>query len=155
LSSFNSNKQFIRGGVSAKKQTYQMNLSPEDRQHLSNIINAVDEIESYVQYEDYNEFREDEVAKEAVTRVMADLGGASKLLSDEFKAQYGDVDWDALIRLEDAMYNQAEEWDYEGIWQIIKNDLPEIRSQVADLAANVREEDDIHGFDLTEDPNTF
>jgi uncharacterized protein with HEPN domain len=131
-----------------------MILTPEDRQHLANIIDAIDEIESYVQFEDFNEFARDEIAKEAVTRIFEDVGGAAKLISDDFKAIYGDIDWDVLISLERAMYNQAEEYGYEAIWSIIKNDLPNIRAQVADLAANVREEDDIQGFDLTPNPET-
>lgn len=133
-----------------------MLITPEDRQHIINIVDAIDEIEGYIQYEDFNDFTKDEIAKEAVTRLMQDVGGAAKMVSDEFKGEYSDIDWNAIIRLEDAMYNQAEEQGYDIIWQIIKFDLPEIKDQMADLAANIREEDDIEGFDLTpNDPNTF
>jgi uncharacterized protein with HEPN domain len=131
-----------------------MLVTPEDKQHLMNIADAIEEIQSYVQYEDYNAFNLDEISKEAVTRLFQDIGGAAKMLSDDFKENFGDIDWNVLIRLEDAMYNQAEEDGFEAIWQIIKMDLPEIKSQVTDLAANLREEDDIQGFDLTEDPMT-
>ena len=131
-----------------------MNINDEDRQHLMNIADAIDEIMSYVQYEKYEDFLKDEVAKEAVARLFADVGGAAKLLSEDFKSLYGDVDWDVLVTLENAMYDQAFENEFPEIWGIIKMDLPEIRAQVADLAANLREEDDIHGFDLTKDPKT-
>lgn len=131
-----------------------MLLSPEDKQHLMNIADAIEEIQSYVQYNDYNMFSKDEMTRESVARLFQDIGGAAKMLSDEFKESYGDIDWNVLIRLEDAMYDQAEETSFEAIWQIIKFDLPEIKSQVTDLAANLREEDDIQGFDLTDDPMT-
>jgi hypothetical protein len=52
------------------------------------------------------------------------------------------------------MYDQAYEAEYEAIWSVIKEDLPILRQQVTDLAANIREEDDIQGFDLTKDPRT-
>lgn len=120
-------------------------ISPEDRQHLMYIADAINEIESHVQYENFDAFTKDEIAKEAVSRLFQEIGGASKLLSDDFKMQYGDVDWDALIRLEDAMYNQAEETGYEEMWSIIKNDLPNIRNQVTDLAAVLEDEEDIQG----------
>lgn len=129
-------------------------LNPEDKQHLMNIADAIDEIDAYIQYEKFEDFIQDEVAKEAVTRLMQDIGGAAKLLSDDFKSEYGDVDWDAFINLEMAMYDQAYEAEYEAIWSIIKGDLPILRSQVTDLAANIRDEDDIQGFDLTKDPRT-
>jgi uncharacterized protein with HEPN domain len=131
-----------------------MSISPEDRQHLMYIADAIEQIQSFVQYEDYETFNKDEIAREEVARLFQDIGGAAKLLSDEFKGQYGDVDWDVLIRLEDAMYDQAFEQSFEALWSIIKNDLPEIKNQVTDLAANLREEDDIQGFDLTRDPLT-
>ena len=132
-----------------------MLVTPEDKQHLMNMADAIEEIQSYVQYEDYNQFAKDEMTRESVARLFQDIGGAAKMLSDEFKESFGDIDWNVLIRLEDAMYDQAEETSFEAIWQIIKFDLPVIKSQVTDLAANLREEDDIQGFDLTEDPNTF
>jgi uncharacterized protein with HEPN domain len=131
-----------------------MLVTPEDKQHLMNIADAIEEIQSYVQYEDFNQFNVDEISKEAVMRLFQDVGGAAKMLSDEFKESFGDIDWNVLIRLEDAMYNQAEEIGAEGIWQVIKYDLPEIKSMVTDLAANLREEEDIQGFDLTDDPMT-
>ncbi|MGZ5243139.1 MAG: HepT-like ribonuclease domain-containing protein [Bacteroidia bacterium] len=131
-----------------------MLVTPEDKQHLMNIADAIEEIQSYVQYNDYNMFAKDEMTRESVARLFQDIGGAAKMLSDDFKDNFGDIDWNVLIRLEDAMYDQAEETSFEAIWSIIKNDLPEIKSQVTDLAANLREEDDIQGFDLTEDPMT-
>jgi uncharacterized protein with HEPN domain len=130
-------------------------ISIEDKQHLMNIADAIDEIEAYVQGENYEAFALDDMSKEAVTRLMQDIGGATKLLSDDFKASYGDVDWNAFIGLENAMYDQAYEVENEAIWSIIKNDIPILRQQVTDLAANLREEDDIHGYDLTpDDPMT-
>jgi uncharacterized protein with HEPN domain len=131
-----------------------MSINPEDRQHLMYIADTIEQIQSFVQYEDYETFNKDEIAKEEVARLFQDMGGAAKMLSDEFKDQYGDIDWNVLIRLEDAMYDQAYEQSAEAIWSVIKNDLPEIKSQVTDLAANLREEDDIQGFDLTRDPMT-
>lgn len=131
-----------------------MSINPEDRQHLMYIADTIEQIQSFVQYEDYETFNKDEIAKEEVARLFQDMGGAAKMLSDEFKGTYGDVDWDVLIRLEDAMYDQAYEQSAESIWSVIKNDLPDIKAQVTDLAANLREEDDIQGFDLTRDPMT-
>jgi uncharacterized protein with HEPN domain len=131
-----------------------MSISPEDRQHLMYIADAIEQVQSFVQYEDFETFNKDEIAKEEIARLFQDIGGAAKLLSDEFKGLYGDVDWDVLIRLEDAMYDQAFEQSFEPIWSIIKNDFPSIKAQVTDLAANLREEDDIQGFDLTRDPMT-
>jgi uncharacterized protein with HEPN domain len=129
-------------------------LNAEDKQHLMNIADAIVEVQSYVQFEKYEDFAQDEMAKEAVTRLFQDIGGATKLLSEEFKSFYGDIDWDAFVNLENAMYNQAYETGYEEIWSIIKKDFPKMKTQVTDLAANLEEEDDIQGFDLTEDPNT-
>jgi uncharacterized protein with HEPN domain len=129
-------------------------ISIEDKQHLMNIADAIDEIEAYVQGENYEAFFQDDMSKEAVTRLFQDIGGATKMLSDDFKAMYGDVDWNVFISLENAMYDQAYEVENEAIWSIIKNDIPILRQQVTDLAANIREEDDIHGYDLTDDPMT-
>ncbi len=120
-------------------------ITPEDGQHLNNILDAIEEIEGYVQDEDINDFLQDENAKEAVTRRMQDIGGAAKLLSDELKSEWGDIDWEVLIRLEDAMYNQSVEFAFDSIWSIIENDLPKIKIQVADVSSRANEEEDIEG----------
>lgn len=131
-------------------------INPDDRQHLTYIVDSIDEIEGYMQYEDYNDFSKDEFAKEAVARICQDIGGAAKLLSDEFKETHGgSFDWDVLIRLEDAMYDQATETNFEALYGVLKNDLPIIKDGVSDIAAKFNDEEDIQGFDLTENPNTF
>jgi uncharacterized protein with HEPN domain len=112
-------------------------ISPDDKIHLMYISDAIDEVNSYVQYEDFEVFVKDEIAKEAVVRQLQNIGGASKLLTDDFKMTYGDVDWDTLIRLEDAMYDQAEETSLRALWGIIKTDFPALRTQVSDLTATL------------------
>ena len=131
-------------------------INAEDRQHLMNIVEAINEIDGYVQYEEYNDFVKDNVATEAVARSFQDISGAAKLLSEEFTSNYSDIDWVTLIRLEDARYNEAMEYGYEELWNIIKYDLPKIKDEVTDLASNLEETEDIEGFDLTpDDPNTY
>jgi uncharacterized protein with HEPN domain len=129
-------------------------ISPEDRQYLMSIADAIDEIEGYIQGEKKQEFFQDDMAKEDVARLFHDVGGAAKLLSDDFKAQYGDIDWEVYMNLENITYDDALEVDFDEIWSIIKKDLPILRQQVTDLAANIEEEEDIQGFDLTDDPMT-
>lgn len=129
-------------------------ISVEDKQHLMYISDAIGEVEAYVQGEDYESFFQDDFSKEAVARLFQDIGGAATMLSEEFKLQYGDVDWDAFRSLEGIMGNQDQELANEALWSIIKNDFPVLKTQVTDLASNIREEEDIHGYDLTEDPMT-
>ncbi len=129
-------------------------ISIEDKQHLMYIADAIDEVEAYIQGENYETFFQDDNSKESVARLFQDIGGATNMLSDDFKALYGDVDWDVFINLEGAMGSEDQEIASEALWSIIKNDFPVLKQQVTDLAANIREEEDIHGFDLTEDPMT-
>lgn len=131
-------------------------ITVEDRQHLNYLTEAITEISSFTEGEDYQSFELNETAKEEVSRLLQDVGGAAKMLSDDFKGNYGDIDWDVLISLENAMYNQAHEHGIEGMWHVISKDLPSMIDQITDLASNLDEEEDIQGFDLTpNDPNTY
>ncbi|MDQ3071828.1 MAG: hypothetical protein M3Q97_00995 [Bacteroidota bacterium] len=95
-------------------------------------------------------------AKEAVARICQDIAGAAKLLTEEFKNNYGGkFDWDVLIRLEDAMYNQAVEQGDDSLFHVLEGDLPVIKAGISDIASELNDEEDIQGFDLTKDPNTF
>lgn len=120
-------------------------ISPEDKQHLMYIANAIEEIQGYMENEDENFFAKDEYTREAVARLCQEIGGGAKMLSDDFKMQYGDIDWDVLIRLEDAMYDQAMEAEFDSFWGVLKQDLPKILTQVTDIASVTDEEEDIQG----------
>jgi len=120
-----------------------MKNNEEDLIHLSDIADAMSEIQGYVGRSEYNDFATREDIKEAVISQMQQIGGATALLSDEFKEKYRDIDWDVLKGLQYSHYDQQLELDMMPHWYIIQNDFPDLLAQISDITTELQRVSDL------------
>ncbi|WMJ71914.1 hypothetical protein RCC89_01820 [Cytophagaceae bacterium ABcell3] len=118
-----------------------MDKFAEDKGHLIDIMRSIEEIQSYVGGASFEDFNKREDLRESVYYQLQTIGGASKLLSDEFKDKYRDIDWDTLYNLNFGGYNQQVEMDTNGVWHIITEELTNIHDQVVDLVTVLEDRD--------------
>jgi uncharacterized protein with HEPN domain len=119
-----------------------MKNNEEDLIRLSDIADAMIEIQGYVGRSEYNDFATREDIKEAVISQMQQIGGAAALLSDEFKEKYRDIDWDVLKGLQYGNYDQQMELDMMPHWYIIQNDFPDLLAQISDIVTELQQVSD-------------
>ena len=105
-------------------------MKEEDQVHLTNIANYVNEIDSYVQGMDYQQFVDEEEVRITVMENLQHIGQASSLLSEEYTSNFTAVDIQVLDTLKSAKFNDGLEIDFHGVWSIIKNDLPIFRDTI-------------------------
>lgn len=105
-------------------------MKEEDQVHLTNIANYINEIRSYVQGMDYQQFADEEGVRVTVMQNLQHIGQASSLLSDEYTSQFTAVDIQVLNTLKSAKFNDGLEIDYRPVWSIIQNDLPVFRDTI-------------------------
>ncbi len=105
-------------------------MNEEDQVHLSNISTMINEIEAYVENMDYNQFTREESIRQSVAVNLQQIGEAADLLSDEFTANFTEIDYRVLDVLKRAKFDEALEIDPHPIWSIITNDLPEFKNMV-------------------------
>ena len=100
---------------------------------MNNIVNCINEIESYTKHLDYTGFVKEEGTKGAVSRNLQMIGDAAYMLysSDDWKRKFEDVNLQSLISLKNAWYNDEWEVDHQMLWNIIEADLPEIKEVVS------------------------
>lgn len=128
-----------------------MDIQSDDRIRLLDIADSLREIQGYIGQGTYEDFSKRDDVREAVTEQLLQIGGAAALLSDEFKEQYGDIDWNVLIGFQYANFDEQLEMDLHPIWGIIENDLPYIKDEVLDLAAKLEDDEDLTGVTLNEE----
>jgi uncharacterized protein with HEPN domain len=116
-----------------------MKTNEEDLIRLSDIADAMREIQGYVGQNDYGEFSMREDMQAAVISQMQQIGGAAALLSDEFKEKYRDIDWDVLRGLQYGNFDQQYEMELLPHWYIITNDFPELLGRISDLATELQD----------------
>lgn len=128
-----------------------MDVKADDKMRLLDIADAIREIQGYLGGADYEEYSINDDMRESVTAQLVIMGGAAALLSDEFKEEYGNIDWEMLKGFQYAHYDEELELDHHSILHIAKNDLPLIMDDILDVASMLEDEDDLEGVTLNEE----
>ena len=59
------------------------------------------------------------------------IGEAAKKLPDEWKQQYGDIEWRKIAGLRDVIAHEYFQLDEEILWDVVSNKLPELERAVS------------------------
>lgn len=78
-------------------------------------------------------FYEDETLKRAFTRCLEIIGEASKRVNEDFRLKYYTIPWRDMAKTRDKIIHHYEGVDYELVWEIIKNNIPELHFQIEEI----------------------
>jgi uncharacterized protein with HEPN domain len=123
-----------------------MDKFSDDKARLLDIAKSIDEVEGTVAGMKFEDFIKETDVRDDVAYMLQEIGGAARLLSQEFKDSYGDIDWDVLINLRFATYDQEMEIDPNALWYVIENDLPLIKDQVLQITTVLEEKENDNFF---------
>ena len=107
--------------------------------YLEDILLAMDRIEEYTKGLIFIEFKRDYKTVDAVIRNFEVIGEASKNINPKIKERYSNVPWDEMYLLRNKVSHEYFGIDYEIIWDIALNYLPENKKQIDQI---LREEGD-------------
>jgi uncharacterized protein with HEPN domain len=113
-------------------------MRKENRSHkmyLEDIALAMGRIFEYTGDLSFIQFKQDYKTVDAVIRNFEVLGEASKNISKELKDQHLDIPWDEMYLLRNKVSHEYFGIDYEIIWDIVKNYLPENLKQINRILA--------------------
>lgn len=100
---------------------------------LSDIIEAINNIEEYLRDLNAGEFYNDRKTKDAVVRNLEIIGEASKQTTEEFKVQYPDIEWRETADLRNKIIHDYSGLDYVLLWEIIHLNLPSFKQKILQL----------------------
>ena len=92
-------------------------------------------IAEYVEGYDFKRFRKDYKTVDAVIRNFEILGEASRALDDEIKNKYPEVPWQEMYYLRNRVSHEYFGVDYEIIWDVAVNHLPNNKLQIDSILA--------------------
>ena len=107
-----------------------------ERQYFEHILEELDFIESQTRSLNRGAFLEDQVLKRAVVRSIEIIGEAIKKISTEVKNKYVNVEWRKIAGARDHLIHGYFMIDYDIVWDIMINRVPELRKQIVEILEN-------------------
>ena len=104
-----------------------------DKIRLLHILEAIEEIESYISNIELPEFESNSMMRFACIKQIEIVGEASHHLTDEIKNKQAHVQWKQINGLRNILIHEYFGVDTIIVWQIIKNDLPELKAAVESI----------------------
>ena len=114
-----------------------MKKSLGDKERLQHILDAIKEIEEYVQSCDFNDFVENSMMRFASIKQLEIIGEASNNISEGIKTKFSNIEWKKIIGLRHIIVHEYFGIDDTLIWQIIQTDLPELKNQVNNILTDI------------------
>ena len=93
--------------------------------YLEDMILSIEKIIKYVQNIDFESFSNNDMMVDAVIRNFEIIGEASNNIPTEIQIKYPNIPWTKMYRLRNIVVHHYHGIDYEMIWEIIKNQLPQ------------------------------
>ncbi len=103
------------------------------RYFLEDIFESISKILNYTESYDLDKFKNDERTVDAVIRNLEIIGEASNKIPKNIQEKYPNVPWDEMYRMRNKAIHEYFGIDYEIIWDIVVNYLPENLNQIKEI----------------------
>ncbi len=100
---------------------------------LHDILTSSEKIIFLIENKSFDKFVQDWVIVDATIRNLEIIGEAVKNLPDEIKRKYPFVEWKKIAGLRDILIHEYFGVNYNILWDIVKNKIPELKNQITKI----------------------
>lgn len=105
--------------------------------YLSDIKEAVERIESYIQDFDFDKFAKDHKTIDAVIRNLSVIGEAVKNIPEEIKSKYPDTAWYEAMGMRNKVVHEYFGVDENILWKTVTEDIPSFGKQIEKISQDL------------------
>jgi uncharacterized protein with HEPN domain len=109
-----------------------------DKVRLQHAMDAIAEVEQYLDNVPYQEFLENSEKRFATSSKLRSSAKPATLTS-ELKEQHPEVPWKPIIRLRNISIHEYFGVNLQLVWEIAKNDLPDLKDKLAMILESMTE----------------
>jgi len=114
-----------------------MSKHRDEKHYLNDILESITAIEIYLENMNYEEFIRDRKTCSATIRELEIIGEVVGNISSEIKSKYSDVLWQPIKDFRNKIVHEYFGIDYRMVWDIVKNELPILNSQISDIIKDI------------------
>lgn len=103
------------------------------RDYLQDILDSINDIESFIQNMAFDSFKEDRKTIYAVIRCLEVIGEATKKIPKSIKDKYPSIPWREMAGMRDKMIHEYFGVDVGVLWETVKGDIPSLKPLVQDI----------------------
>ncbi len=107
------------------------NMSKDPKVYLKHIQDECSFIISVSENLLLNDFLKDETLKRAVVRSLGIIGEATKKIPDDFKVRRNAIQWKKMAGMRDRLIHDYIGVNYIIVWDVLKNNIPDIHKQIS------------------------
>jgi len=108
--------------------------------YIKDILDSIEKIEKFCHDMSYDQFMADEKTRDAVVRNLEIIGEAAKNISDAMKKKTAQVAWRSMTGMRDKLVHEYFGVSYSIVWETIKNDFADLKSQMKELYRSIEQE---------------
>lgn len=109
----------------------------DDSVYLRHILDAVAKVEVYLRGRDEMAFSQNTLLQDGVIRQIEIIGEATKRLSRELRAKYGQLPWKDIAGMRDKLSHDYFGVDIGQVWLTATEDLPLLKVEVERILAEL------------------
>ena len=100
---------------------------------LEDILEAIGNVQSYVQHMTFDEFASDMKTVKAAAFEIAVIGEAATHVPEELKARFPDIPWSKMVSMRNVIIHEYFRVDVQILWQTIVGNLPPLIPKLEEI----------------------
>lgn len=110
----------------------------QDIPYLEHIVDAIKDIEESIKGLSKDKFLSNKDVKDANIRRLEIIGEAVKNISRKLREEHKEIEWNRIAGTRDKVIHNYFGVNLEIVWNIIKQDLPDLRKKVEKILGSIK-----------------
>jgi len=108
-----------------------------DKIRLRHILDAIAEVENYLDGITYEEYLASSEKRFATIKQIEIIGEACNAISDDLKQANSSVPWRPITAFRNISIHEYFGVNFQIVWEIAKNDLPQLKGKIIVIIASL------------------